>query len=129
VSYVPGLNSLTLFCPSSVLLTAHSSQLNAHGPWPIVLRTTVSRYMTNRSIALAVLQRPTLWPTAVGAVFAFARVGWWRRAPFLPVPDGELIRWRTATAYGSDEADLVTVDVVAYIEWRQRFTQGQTRGG
>jgi hypothetical protein len=79
--------------------------------------------------AFAVLQRPTLWPTAIGAVFAFARVGWWRRAPFLPVPDDELIRWRTTTAYGSDEADLVTADVVAYLEWRQRFTQGQTRGG
>jgi hypothetical protein len=79
--------------------------------------------------AFAVLQRPTLWRTAIGAVFAFARFGWWRRAPFLPVPDDELIRWRTATAYGSDEADLVTADVVVYLEWRQRFTQGQTRGG
>ncbi len=78
---------------------------------------------------LAIVTRPRLWPTAVGAVFAFARAGWWRRIPFLPIPDDEFIRWRTATAYGSDDADLVTADVVAYLEWRQRFAQGQTRGG
>ncbi len=78
---------------------------------------------------LAIVKRPRLWATAVGTVFAFARAGWWRRAPFLPVPDDELIRWRTATAYGSDGADLVTADVVSYLEWRQRFAQGQTRGG
>ncbi|MEA3502122.1 MAG: hypothetical protein U9R47_05050, partial [Actinomycetota bacterium] len=65
-----------------------------------------------------------LWPTAVGAVFAFARPGWWHRSPFLPVPDGELIAWRTATAYGNDEVDLATDDVVAYLEWRQRSAQG-----
>ena len=46
-----------------------------------------------------------------------------------PVADDDLIRWRTATAYGSDDVDLVTEDVVAYLEWRQRFAQGQTRGG
>ncbi|MEA2010772.1 MAG: hypothetical protein U9N78_08710, partial [Actinomycetota bacterium] len=74
--------------------------------------------MIDRATALAVLKRPSLWGTAVGAVFAFARLGWWRRAPFLPTPDDELIRWRIATAYGSDDADLVTGDVMAYLEWR-----------
>jgi len=84
--------------------------------------------MVIRSTALAVLKRPRLWPAAAGAIFAFAPDRWWRRTPFLPVPDGELIRWRTATAYGSGEADLVTADVVAYLAWRRRFAQGQTRG-
>ena len=74
--------------------------------------------------ALAVLKRPRLWRTAVGASLAFARPGWWRRTPFLPIPDGELIRWRTATAYGRDDTDLATEDVVAYLEWRQRTAQG-----
>jgi hypothetical protein len=85
--------------------------------------------MINRPTVLAVLKRPGLWFTAVGAALAFAPFGWWHRAPFLPVPDDDLIRWRTATAYGSDDVDLVTEDVVAYLEWRQRFAQGQTRGG
>lgn len=85
--------------------------------------------MISRSTTLAVLRRPDLWPTAVGAVFAFAPSGWWRRVPFHPVPDEELIRWRIATAYGRDDADVATEDVMTYLEWRQRSTQGQTRGG
>ncbi len=85
--------------------------------------------MISRSTAIAVLRRPLLWPTAVGATLAFAPSDWWRRAPFLPVPDDELIRWRIATAYGRDDADLAAEDVVAYLEWRQRSAQGQTRGG
>jgi hypothetical protein len=80
--------------------------------------------MINRSVTSAILKRPQLWATAFGAMLAFARRGWWRRAPFLPIPDDELMRWRTATAYGTDDVDLVTDDVVAYLEWRQRFAQG-----
>ena len=85
--------------------------------------------MISRATARALVRRPALWPTAAGAVVAFSRVGWWRRSPFLPIPDAELIRWRTATAYGSDDADLATEDVVAYLEWRRRSAKGQTRGG
>ena len=85
--------------------------------------------MISRGTAFAVLRRPSLWPTAVGATLAFAPSGWWRRTPFLPIPDDELIRWRIATAYGHDDADLAAEDVVAYLEWRQRSAQGQTRGG
>ncbi|MEA2023695.1 MAG: hypothetical protein U9N79_05310 [Actinomycetota bacterium] len=76
--------------------------------------------MISRSVALAVLRRPTLWGTAVGAAFAFARPGWWHRRPYLPVPDGEVIAWRTATAYGSDDVDPAAEDIVAYLEWRKR---------
>jgi hypothetical protein len=94
------------------------------GVWQLGPGPLPSARMINRSTALAVFRRPDLWPTAVGAAFAFAPSGWWRRAPFLPVPDDDLIRWRTATAYGSDDVDLVTEDVVAYLEWRQRFAQG-----
>ncbi|MEA3510858.1 MAG: hypothetical protein U9R51_05430 [Actinomycetota bacterium] len=85
--------------------------------------------MINRSTAFAVFKRPGLWPAAVGAAVAFAPSGWWRRIPFLPIPDDEVMRWRTATAYGTEDADLVTEDVVAYLEWRQRFAEGKTRGG
>ncbi len=103
-------------------LAARSSQL-------LLPRLPSAIHMITRSTTLALLRRPAIWPTAVGAVFAFARPGWWRRIPFLPIPDDELMRWRTTTAYGSDDVELVTEDVVAYLEWRQRFTQGQTRGG
>ena len=113
----------------SLRLTACSLQLAACIPQLKTPRLPSVTHMINRSTARAVIKRPGLWPTAVGAVVAFAPSGWWRRIPFLPIPDDELVRWRTATAYGTDDADLVTEDVVAYLEWRQRFAQGQTRGG
>jgi hypothetical protein len=87
------------------------------------LRTTVLD-MIDRAVVFAVLRRPLLWPTVVGAMFAFAPSGWWRRAPFLPLPDDELVRWRIATAYGNAASAVAPEDVVAYLEWRQRSAQG-----
>ena len=69
---------------------------------------------------LAVLVRPTLWFTAIGAVFAFARDGWWRRPPFLPFPDRSVLEWRVTTAYGRPDMTLGPEDVVSYLRWRQR---------
>ena len=73
----------------------------------------------------AVLVHPSLWATAIGAAAAFAPRGWWRRPPFLPVPDDEVIRWRVATAYGSEEAAIAPEDVVAYLRWRKRHRSVQ----
>jgi hypothetical protein len=71
---------------------------------------------------LAVLRRPRLWPTAAGQALRLARPGWWRRAPFLPVPDRDYVRFRIQTAYGSQgtpEAD----DLVAYLNWCREFNR------
>ena len=69
---------------------------------------------------LAVLGRPALWAEATRALAAFSRDGWWRRAPFLPIPNREYVRWRIATAYGSAGAPVAGDDVVAYLRWRKR---------
>lgn len=69
---------------------------------------------------LAVAVRPWLWATALGAVFAFARRGWWRRPPFLPLPDPEVVAWRVTTAYGQSDMTLVEDDLVSYLHWRRR---------
>jgi hypothetical protein len=65
---------------------------------------------------LLVLTRPTLWLTALGQASRLARPRWWARAPFLPVPDPDYLRFRFETQYGSggrpDPHDLV-----AYLEW------------
>ncbi|HEX4979989.1 MAG TPA: hypothetical protein VFV35_07985, partial [Acidimicrobiales bacterium] len=37
--------------------------------------------------ALAVLAHPSLWSTAVIQLGRLAPRGWWRRTPFLPLPD------------------------------------------
>ena len=81
-------------------------------------------FMIDRDVVEAILRRPRLWGTAVSATLAFAPRGWWRRRPFLPVPDAEMMRWRIATAYGSSDATVDPADVVAYLEWRHRSAQG-----
>ena len=39
------------------------------------------------AVAGAVLRRPALWGTAITLVARLAAPGWWRRAPFLPLPE------------------------------------------
>lgn len=68
----------------------------------------------------AVLKRPWLWVTATGALFAIARRDWWRRPPFLPIPDPEYLAWRVGTAYGDGGHPIAEGDVVSYLEWRKR---------
>lgn len=65
---------------------------------------------------LAVLIRPWLWVTAVRQVFRLARPGWWRRSPFLPLPDEDYMRFRLETQYG-DERTPAPEDLVTYLEW------------
>lgn len=65
---------------------------------------------------LAVAWRPGLWAIALRQLLRLARPGWWRRAPFLPLPDRGYLRFRTATAYGPG-AVACPGDVVAYLRW------------
>ena len=69
-----------------------------------------------RAVA-AVLARPSLWPTAVTQAFALAPRGWWRRRPFLPVPDREYLRFRLQTQYGDPEHRPEPADLVTYLQW------------
>jgi len=65
---------------------------------------------------LAVLRRPHLWSTAVRQALRLARPGWWRRPPFLPVPDADYLAFRLETQYGADGRPDAR-DVVTYLEW------------
>ncbi|NNE72329.1 MAG: hypothetical protein HKN26_01560 [Acidimicrobiales bacterium] len=67
--------------------------------------------------AMAVLRRPDLWFTAVRQVGRLAPSGWWRRPPFVPVPDAEYLRFRLQTAYGDADRDPEPADVVTYLQW------------
>ncbi|MEW6476391.1 MAG: hypothetical protein AB1679_29365 [Actinomycetota bacterium] len=69
---------------------------------------------------VAVLRRPRLWPTALRQAFRLARPGWWRRPPFLPLPDGDYVRFRMQTAYGSTGSPDPE-DLVAYLNWCREF--------
>ena len=66
---------------------------------------------------LAVLARPSLWPTAVVQVFELAPRGWWRRWPPVPTPDRAYLRFRLQTAYGDPDRDPEPEDLVTYLKW------------
>jgi hypothetical protein len=68
------------------------------------------------AVALAIVRRPRLWATAVTQIFRLAAPGWWRRRPFLPVPDPDYLRFRLETQYGSDR-EPEPADVVTYLRW------------
>ena len=80
--------------------------------------------MTWSRLAIALAVRSIRNP---GVALALARVGWrfrrrdwYRRAPFLPLPSGEYLRWRMHTAYGNDHAVPPADDVVRYARWATR---------
>ena len=65
---------------------------------------------------LAIAARPRLWWVAVRQLVRVARPRWWRRAPFLPLPDAGYLRFRMETAYGDTRVPR-PADLVAYLEW------------
>ena len=50
-----------------------------------------------------------------------APTNWWRRWPFLPLPDRRWLHFRMVTAYGGDGHGLDRDDVITWLEWRRRF--------
>jgi hypothetical protein len=64
----------------------------------------------------ALAREPGLWPTAVGQAGRLARPRWWRRAPFLPLPDPAYVRFRLDTQYGPGGSPDPE-DLVVYLRW------------
>jgi hypothetical protein len=69
------------------------------------------------------LVNPRLAVDLLKTAWAFRRREWWARAPFLPVPDREYLRWRMYTAYADESAVPPAEDVVRFARWR-RETMG-----
>ena len=69
----------------------------------------------------AVLRRPGLWPTALAEAGRLAAPGWWRRRPFLPLPDREYLRFRMQTMYGDGGHPPEAPDLVTWLEWCRSF--------
>jgi len=77
------------------------------------------------AVAGAVARRPRLWAPAVRQARRLAPRRWWRRAPFLPVPDRDWLRFRAETQYGDPDRAPDADDVVTWLEWARRFPAGQ----
>lgn len=67
---------------------------------------------------------PTLARDLVRVAWRFRSRGWWRRPPFLPLPDREYVRWRMHTAYGDADVVPPTEDLVKYARWIGRTSRG-----
>ena len=67
--------------------------------------------------------RPDLWATAVRQLVALAPRQWWRRRPFLPIPDAVYLAFRMETMYGDGGAEPAPPDVIAYLEWCRSHRQ------
>ncbi len=72
-------------------------------------------------VVLAVVRRPSLWPTAVRQMYRTAAPGWYRRAPFLPLPSGDYLRFRLVTQYGDAKHRPDPIDVVNYLSWCRQW--------
>lgn len=71
-----------------------------------------------------VARHPSLWSTAVRQARLLARPRWWRKAPFLPLPDPAYLKFRMVTAYGGDgTATPEPGDVVAYLQWCRAYPE------
>jgi hypothetical protein len=74
-----------------------------------------------RRIVTVVARHPDVWLEAARLAVAASPAGWWRRPPFVPVPDPAYLRWRALTAYGGGgELPEDVEDVVAFLRWRRR---------
>jgi hypothetical protein len=78
-----------------------------------------------RSLVL-VLARPYLWLTALRQAVRLARPNWWRRPPYLPVPDSDYLHFRLETQYGTAEPQ--PRDLVTYLEWCRAMPRRERSG-
>jgi hypothetical protein len=62
---------------------------------------------------------PRLAVDLLRTTWAFRRRRWWRKPPFLPLPDREYLRWRMYTAYGDEAAVPPVQDVIGFARWRR----------
>jgi hypothetical protein len=71
-------------------------------------------------LILRSLRDPALAAALVRVMWRFRRRRWFRRPPFLPVPDRNYLRWRMLTAYGDPNAVPSADDVARYARWAVR---------
>jgi len=83
-------------------------------------------------VVAAAAARPVLWPTAIRQAWRLAPDGWWRRAPWLPVPTRDYLRFRHVTQYGGHLPPGARVpapearDVVSYLLWCREWHSGRS---
>ena len=65
-----------------------------------------------------ILRRPNLWLVAFRQLWRIRRSGWYRRLPFLPIPEASYLQFRIHTAYGNERGNTnIAKDVTTYLQW------------
>lgn len=77
---------------------------------------------------VAVARRPGLWITALATFLRMVPDGWWRRRPWLPLPDRAMLGFRAETQYGDPAHHLVPDDIVSWLRWCKRENQRRRVG-
>lgn len=69
----------------------------------------------------------SLLPALLSTSWSLRSQGWWRRLPFLPLPNRQYFGWRLHTAYGDERRPALT-DVATFARWQhgvKRLTERQ----
>jgi hypothetical protein len=70
-----------------------------------------------RALARHLLQHPADARALLIAFWRMRATNWWRRAPFLPLPDRAYWRFRLATATGSPTGSPDVREMVEFAKW------------
>ena len=86
----------------------------------------VKKKMLARGTVKSVVRRPWKIPRLVRAAFVMAPTGWWKRKPFLPLPDKDYWRFRLETSAGG-EGDVPPSpdELLEVVDWAHRMKQQQ----
>lgn len=78
---------------------------------------------TRLSLTLAVraVRHPSLAADLLRVAWRFRPRDWYRRPPFLPLPDRDYVAWRMHTAYGDHHAVPPAADIERYARWTRRI--------
>ena len=66
------------------------------------------------------IRRPSTGLALIRVAWRFRARDWYRRFPFLPLPDRTYVRWRMYTAYADEDAIPSADDVERYAIWAAR---------
>jgi hypothetical protein len=91
----------------SLRLVRHGSYITRVMSWSRLSLTLAGRSMLRPTLAVALLR----------VAWRFRSRDWYRRFPFLPLPDATYVRWRMYTAYGDYDAIPPAADVERYALW------------
>ena len=72
------------------------------------------------ALALRSIRHPSLAGDLLRVAWRFRSRHWYRRFPFLPLPEREYVRWRMYTAYGDEDAIPTAKELERYARWAVR---------